>query len=185
MRPAGVVENPVTLYPTQPRRRATRASGKPIDWNKIKAGDVFGSSVAPAIAGKPFRIECTIEAKTPSGIILAHGGSAVGYALYAKEANIVFAVRHSSNEIQRVACSASDGKPIKILAGLGDDGALYLSLNDAEAFTGKSRGLLASHPMEDFCLGHDNRNPLDDQAPNQRFNGKISAVRVVVGYVAK
>jgi len=185
VRPVGTVENPVTLYPTQPRNRAKKASGKPIDWNKIKAGDAYGSSSAPAIAGKPFVIDCTIEAKAPNGIILAHGGSAVGYALYRKEGSIVFAVRHTSNDIQRVAVPATPGCPTKIHAGLSADGTLSLSLNDAEVVTAKSRGLLASHPLEDFCLGHDNRNPLDDQAPNQRFNGKISATRVVIGDQAK
>jgi len=185
VRPAGVVENPVTLYPTQPRNRAKKTSSKPIDWSKIKAGDAFGSGSAPAIAGKPFAIDCTIEADAPSGIILAHGGSAVGYALYAKDGSIVFAVRHSFGEVQRVACPAVGGSPARIRAGLGPDGTLSLSLNDAETVTAKSRGLLANHPQEDFCLGHDNRNPLDDQAPNQRFNGKILAARVVVGDQAK
>lgn len=180
VRPAGTVENPVTLYPTQPRNRPKKASSKPIDWNKIKAGDAYGSGSAPAIAGKPFVIDCTIEADAPSGIILAHGGSAVGYALYAKDGNIVFAVRHSSSEVHRVAIPAVAGKPIRIQAGLGTDGTLGLSLNESEAVTAKSRGLLGSHPMEDFCLGHDNRNPLDDEAPNQRFNGKILTARVVI-----
>jgi len=185
VRPAGLVENPVTLYPTQPRKSAKRNSGKPIDWNTIKTGDAFGSGSAPAIAGKPFSIHCTIEAETPSGVILAHGGSAVGYALYAKERNIIFAVRHSSAEIQRVTSPAVADGPTKIQAGLGVDGILSLSLNESETVTAKSRGLLANHPQEDFCLGHDNRNPLDDQAPSQRFNGKISAAHVVVGDQAK
>jgi len=185
VRPAGTVENPVTLYPTQPRNRAKKANGKPIDWNKIKAGDTHGSGSAPAIAGKPFSINCTIEAETPSGIILAHGGSAVGYALYAKDGDIVFAVRHSSDDIQRVAVPAAAGGTTKIQAELGVDGILSLSLNDAEVVTVKSRGLLANHPQEDFCLGHDNRNPLDDQAPNQRFNGKILTTRVVIDEQAK
>ena len=40
VRPAGVVEKPVTLYPTRPRNRAReKPRGKPIDWKKIKQSD--------------------------------------------------------------------------------------------------------------------------------------------------
>jgi len=181
VRPAGVVENPVMLYPTQPRRRVARPTAKKIDWEKIKLGDAYATRSAPAIAGKPFSITCTIDAEAPHGVILAHGGSAVGYALYAIEGRIVFAVRHSSTEIQRIASPTVSRGSTRILASLNADGVLSLSLNGAVAVTARSRGLLANHPQEDFCLGHDNRNPLDDQAPRQRFNAKVSSAKVVVG----
>ena len=181
VRPAGSVENPVTLYPTQSAKRRAPKKGKPIKWREIEVGDAFGSGSAPAIAGKPFSVHCTIEAKNAKGIILAHGGSAVGYALYAKEGEIVFAVRRSSREIQRLSCRADDDGPLKIMASLDEKGTLSLSLNGNPAKTMASSGLLPNHPQEDFCLGHDNRNPLDEQAAAGRFNGKISDVRVVVG----
>ena len=55
-------------------------------------------------------------------IILAHGGSAVGYALYAEEGSVVFSVRHSSSEIERVASPAIAGGLFKIHASLSADG---------------------------------------------------------------
>ncbi len=181
VRPVGSVENPVTLYPTEPRKqKSLKPSGKPIDWKTIKRGDAFGSGSAPAIANKAFSIECTIEGDAPQGGILAHGGLAVGYALYAKDGKIVFAVRHSTTEVQRVSVSAASGKPVEIEAGLDKDGTLRLSLNGAESVTAKSQGLLSRHPQEDFCLGHDNRNPVDDEAPGEAFKGNISGVRIVV-----
>lgn len=181
VRPAGNVENPVTLYPTEPRKqKSPKSSGKPIDWKTVKKGDAFGSGSAPAIANKAFTIECTIEADAPSGVVLAHGGLAVGYALYAKDGKIVFAVRHGTTDIQRVSVPIASGKPVKIEAGLDKNGTLRLSLNGVEPVTGKSQGLLTRHPQEDFCLGHDNRNPVDDEAPGGAFGGKISGVRVAV-----
>ena len=65
VRPAGTVEGPVTLYPTQPARNTKKAAGKPIDWNSVKPGDVFASNSAPRVAGKPFTIRCAIERKSP------------------------------------------------------------------------------------------------------------------------
>ncbi|MFT5527529.1 MAG: arylsulfatase A, partial [Pirellulaceae bacterium] len=77
VRPAGVVEKPVTLYPTAARnspRNSPKSNGKPIDWKKIKIGDAHAAGSAPAINGKPFSVECQIEAAEPAGVIIAHGG---------------------------------------------------------------------------------------------------------------
>ena len=92
VRPAGTVENPVTLFPSIPRNRPTRAKGKPINWKMVEAGKSYPSASAPAIAGKPFSIETTIEAESPEGVIVSHGGSAVGYSLYAHDGEIIFCV---------------------------------------------------------------------------------------------
>ena len=189
VRPSGLVENPVTLYPTQPRakRPAKRPAktrkqrGKPITWNTIKVGDSFDSSAAPAVGEEPFSILCSIDAKEPNGVILAHGGSVVGYSLYAHNGSIVFAVRHSSNEIQRVTAPPVDRSTITVHASLNDSDMLSLAINDTKPITVKCRGLLSRQPQEDLCIGHDNGNPLDDQAPTQPFNGVISKMQFESG----
>ncbi len=184
VRPAGVVQSPVTLYPTRSRKQPNKTAKKPIDWRTVELGDAYGSGAIPSIAGKPFTVQCTVDADNPSGVIVAHGGSAVGYALYAKDEDIVFAVRLGTDEIQRVTNSIVGDGPIPIEACLDRDGRLSLTLGDAQAVTATA-GLLPNHPQEDFCLGHDNKNPLDDQAPKDRFSGKLSNVRVTVGNEVK
>ena len=114
-------------------------------------------------------------------MIIAHGGSAVGYALFAQDGNIVFALRHGTNEIHRVICPIIGDGPVQIEAALDVTGQISLALNDAEPETAKTPNVLVKQPQEDLCIGHDNRNPLDPQAPNSRFNGKISNVRMAVG----
>ena len=107
-RPAGTVQNPVTLYPTASRKqpaRKTRKPVKPINWEKAKLGDTYASTSLPDMGGNPFTIQATVEikrGKKPNGIILAHGGSAVGYALYAKEGNLVFSLRLGKNTVQKI-----------------------------------------------------------------------------------
>jgi arylsulfatase A-like enzyme len=181
-RPAGVAENPVTLYPTvprKPRKHAPRAGGKPIDWKGLKVGSTCHTGSAPQIAGKPFTVSCTIEAETPSGVIVSHGGSAVGYVLYAKDGKVVFAVRHGSDDVSRVAVPVGTGKS-SVVANLAKNGALVLSVNGNDPKTAESAGLLGRHPQEDFCVGHDDKNPVDPAAPTGKFNGSISGVKVVV-----
>jgi hypothetical protein len=46
----------------------------------------------------------------------------------------------------------------------------------------KSHGLLNRHPQEDICIGHDDKNPVDTEAPKSRINGKLSGLKVSVGH---
>ncbi|MEM7011721.1 MAG: hypothetical protein AAF585_09575, partial [Verrucomicrobiota bacterium] len=144
----------------------------PIDWTKVKAGEVYRPASAPDIAKKPFNIECEIRGENPSGVIIAHGGSAVGYSLYIKDGNVVFAVRHGSGSIERVTTPAAAGD-LEIAAAIAKDGTMSLILNDGGTTKSKSPGLIDRHPQEDLCIGHDNKNPVDSNAPSAAFQGEI------------
>jgi len=183
VRPAGSVSNPVTLYPTQSKKKRGRkkASGKPIDWKKVKVGDVYSADSAPPVAGKPFTVSCTIERKaTGDGVLVAHGGSAVGYALYVKGEQLVFALRHGSDKVTRVTSPLSAGASAKVVATLKKDGTATLQIGDSEPASAKSPGTLGGHPAEELCVGHDNGNPVDDEAPTDKWAGAITGVAVTV-----
>jgi hypothetical protein len=44
----------------------------------------------------------------------------------------------------------------------------------------KSHGLLSRHPQEDICVGHDDKNPVDTEAPSTRINGKLTDLKVSI-----
>jgi len=46
---------------------------------------------------------------------------------------------------------------------------------------GKAGGLIDRQPMKDFCVGHDNRVPLDSYDGKTRFAGAIEKLKVVTG----
>ena len=183
-RPAGTVQNPVTLYPSTGRKRPTKKPGKPakpINWDKAKLGDTFTSASLPDIAGKAFSVQATLEIEPggkPNGIILTHGGSAVGYALYAKDGNLFFTVRLGANAVQKIAFG-SPRKKMEITASLTKE---KLSIQVGEkSVEAKSHGLLSRHPQEDICVGHDDKNPVDAEAPSTRINGKLTDLKFSIG----
>ncbi len=186
-RPAGTVQNPVTLYPSTSRKQPSKNTKnlkmptKPINWNKAKLGDTFTSASLPDITGKPLTIQATIEiepGKKANGIILAHGGSAVGYALYAKNGNLFFSVRLSTNSLQKIAFGSLKEK-MEITTSLTKE-KLSIQVGEKSVET-KSHGLLSKHPQEDICVGHDDKNPVDAEAPKNLINGKLSNLKIVVG----
>jgi arylsulfatase len=184
VRPAGIVENPVTLFPSRSRPRrgsATKPNGKPIVWDKVRVGDSWPSGSAPKIAGKGFSIDAEIEAGTKTeGVIVAHGGSATGWSLYLKGGRIVFSVRHDSNQIQRVSAPISTEGSQHVRATLAPSGEISLAVNKAEPVTAKSDGSLTRHPQENLSVGHDDANPVDAESPRKRFDGKLVKLLVKV-----
>ncbi len=177
VRPPGVVKNPVTLFPTRPRGK--KRQGKRIKWGKIKSGDAFSSTAAPGVAGKAFSISCRLDLTSAKGVIIAHGGSVVGYSLHARHGKLVWAIRHSQTEFTRVEAPLSEGVH-RISAGISKTGKVTLAIDDREAWSKQGPGLLNRQPQEDLCIGHDNGQAVDALASKARFTGSINRLRVTV-----
>ena len=180
VRPPGAVPNPVTLFPSQARkpRRPAPAAGKPIDWKHFQIGHAYHTGSIPDLAGKPFVVQATVSGERLQGVVIAHGGSAVGYSLYVADGKVVFAVR-SADDVDRVSAAIQPGEN-RLVAEVAKD-ELRLRVNGDEPRTAPAAGPLPRHPQEAICLGHDGQNPVDPQAPRGRFRGRISEPRVTVG----
>jgi arylsulfatase len=172
-RPAGKVENPVTLYPAEPRKKRTKkTTAKPVALESLKIGDSVSPEAAPQVGGRPFSVKCTVKSKTGSGVIVSHGGSAIGYTLYLKEGRAVFAVRHGK-DVTRVTSGPLPDGLCQVRASLGKTGEISLQLNKVAPVTAKAPGLLNRQPAENFDLGFDDKNTVDDYNGKARFEGEI------------
>ena len=180
VRPAGQVKNPVTLFPSRPRRRTPTRAGKPIAWQTAKPGDAYPSGSAPRIAGKAFHVDVIVEPRGSDGVLIAHGGSAVGYSLYIKNQKLTWAVRYGTNSIQRLTTNLPDKPNSRLRASVSPNG-LELRVNERKPVVVKRFGVLGRHPQEGLCIGHDNANPVDNQSTRKRFGGKLSGLKVTVG----
>lgn len=185
VRPAGTVANPVTLYPTEdgPKKPAVRAAktgaaGKAVAVDALKIGETLAGANAPQIAGKPFAIECEVEAKSPNGVIVAHGGAAVGYALYVKDGRIIFAIHSERKSVARIAAPEALMGRVAISARLAADGTMTLALGGRTVASAKDGGVLQRQPAEDFCVGFDNAKPVDAYDGATPFSGTIEHLRV-------
>ncbi|MEY4199256.1 MAG: hypothetical protein RLZZ265_996 [Verrucomicrobiota bacterium] len=189
-RPAGVVENPKTLYPTEdgaPRGKQAKQAAKTdaktpakaASLDSLKPGDALDSAHAPQVSGKPFTITLTVETKQRDAILLAHGGLAVGYALHLKAGRVAFLVRTGTDAAFTEIIAPSDFTgSAAITATLAADGSMALKIGDEPAVTGKTGKLLARQPQEDFCLGHDNGMPVAAYTGNGAFQGSIKGLKI-------
>jgi arylsulfatase A len=177
-RPAGVVANPKTLYPTDEPPKGKEV--KPADIAKLKPGDVIPTASAPQVGGKAFTLTCKVETDLHDTIIVAHGGTALGYALHLKEGRVVFSVRTGPND----AITDIQSDPIKgavtITATLDKDGTMKLAVGDQAIVTGKAPRVIPRQPGENFCIGHDDGNPVAKYSEVKPFEGKIEELRVTI-----
>lgn len=188
VRAAGVVENPVTLYPTVPRVKKSKiqskSSAKPgersVNWKTVKVGDAFSSSQVPDVAGRPFDVTCTISRSKADAVVIAHGGAAVGYSLYQQSGKLVFAVRHRSDAIYRTQVDLPVTTDYSVTATLKAAGDIQLTVNGTSSPVVRTGKPLDRVPQEDFCVGHDSRNPVDDSGPHGRFDGRVLQLKVTL-----
>jgi arylsulfatase A len=184
VRPPGRVAMPVPLYPVeQLRGKAAGAKGAvnakpdnaaaPIAMQAMKVGDLLDGPMAPQVAGMPFTFSCEVETQARDGVIVAHGGTAVGYAIYMKAGHLIFAVHQAGQEIVRAAAVAEfPGKGV-VEGRLAADGQMTLLVDGASIATAKVDSPLRRQPVEPFCVGYDSKNTVDDYDGKTLFKGTI------------
>jgi len=175
-RPAGETANPQTLYPSE-GGKPKKAKSKRVALDTLHPGDVLDSESAPQVGGKAFVIACVVETTQPDAVLVAHGGSAVGYALYLKAGRPVFAIR-TGGSVSEIAAPDAVAGSVRLRATLAADHTMTLTVNDKIAATGKASGLITRQPQEDFCIGHDNKKPVANYPATAPFRGAISQLKI-------
>lgn len=176
-RSAGTVTNPQPLYPIDEPAPSQR-NVKPAALDRLKPGDEIRSPAAPQISGKPFTVTCQIETEQRDAVILAHGGTAAGYALHLKDGCVVFSVRTGPGGAITDVSSQPIKGAVRITATLAKDGTITLVVGEQAAVTVKAASMVPRQPQEDFCLGHDNGQPVASYSKRLRFEGSIADLKV-------
>jgi hypothetical protein len=134
-------------------------------------------------AGKPLAVEAWVKADKPDGVILARGGSRLGYGLFLKQGKPCFAVRNNSE--LGMACAAEklpDGW-VHLAGVLTADKKLQVYVDGKLAATGEAPGLIAEDPSNPMEIGEDASSGVGDYSTPFSFTGMIDEVRVYYGAV--
>jgi arylsulfatase A len=180
VRPPGRVAEPVGLWlPGQaPTREELVAHYDLARLDELAIGQTLQPGEAPQIAGKALLISVQVEPKSPSGVIVAQGGSACGYALHLREGKPVFTVREHRNIVSITAAATPPGH-FHLEARLARDGAMTLAVDGQTVASGKAPGLIEAQPQEEFCVGFDSRRTVGDYDGKAHFRGAITQLKVV------
>lgn len=178
VRPPGIVEDPVMLYPAVARSKDRPASTKPVKWDKVSAMDTVHTNQLASIAKRPVTVRASIEGDEPHGVVVSHGGSNIGYVLYFDKGRAVFTVKPSKGKVNRLVANKTVSGRVELVARINGDGSFSCTINEDTNLSGQSEWL-KTHPKENLSVGFDEANPVDPDAPASDFNGRIHRIEVV------
>jgi hypothetical protein len=175
VREPGRVTKPVGLW--LPGQAPIPAADTAPSLDTLKLGDTLSGDDAPDIAEKPLTITCEVQARSSNGVIVAQGGMTFGYSVYLRDGKLQFTVREGGTPVS-ITASETPSSAFKLEARLARDGAMTLAIGGRTVAQGKAAGLISRQPMEDFCVGHDNRMAVGDYVAPARLTGAIKNLKI-------
>ncbi|MBN2452131.1 MAG: arylsulfatase [Lentisphaeria bacterium] len=147
---------------------ALRAHAKPWPWGQIqpdnvgsnqarfvlKAGEKLVREACPRVGGTPFRVSAEVEI-AGDGVILAQGGSSLGYALYVRNGLLEAAVRRKDEGTFLTAPGPLPPGRQNVGMALLRGGRLEISAGGQVVATAEAGGLIQSMPLDGLLVGGD------------------------------
>lgn len=149
----------------------------------LKAGDHLDRGEAPNIAGKAFSVTAKFDTKEArDGVIVAQGGSNIGYALFLKDGKVAFIVRSGGNVAQVESRDEIRGAHM-VVAALDNAGGLSLLIDNQTITTAKGN-LIRSMPIDGLEVGSDALGAVGGYTSPNAFSGTIESILIEIGPAA-
>jgi len=137
---------------------------------KLKKGDRFSPEVSPVVVGRTLKISAKIKSDSPDGVVVAQGGSLVGYSLYLRDGRVIFGVKVDSELKDLTVGDVVTGREVVVEATLREDGRRSLSVDGTKISIGGPA--LDPQPALGLSVGHDQVHPVG-KYKKQVFQGTI------------
>jgi arylsulfatase len=141
-----------------------------------KAGDDIPGDRAPRLVSRGFRVTAEVTDAGKNGVLIAQGGSAHGWALYAREGTLVFAMRRSGKLTTVEGPAIARGA---VSLEVKPNGEVTVSMG-AESKSGRVPGALVKHPQDGLQVGRDTGGRVGDYRDEAAFAGHLGAVTLDV-----
>ena len=133
-------------------------------------------------AGRPLTVEAWIKADKPHGVILARGGSGMGYVLYIHGGLAKFAVRSGGKLVTIMARSKDKtgilGRWTHLAGVLTGEKGVQLYVDGKLAGSAKAASMFTADPQEGMEIGLDDNSFVGNYNSSMPFTGLIDEVRV-------
>ena len=127
---------------------------------------------APRVAGgRSLQIKGTIRPGSPSGVVLAHGGSRIGYSVYLEEGDLCFATRaNEQHHVLRSSIEMTGSTDFE--AAWKPDGEMLLKV-DGKLAGRADAGIMQLEPSESIQIGADLFQAVGNYDSPNHFSGII------------
>jgi len=146
---------------------------------ELTDGDTLAQNDAPPVAKRNVRIQATVEA-TGDGVIVAQGGSSLGWALYIQDGRLCLAMRSGGTLTVARADEALPKGKVEIDARIQRKGKLTLAVGGRAVAEAKAPGPIAKMPQDGLEVGRDEKGLVGEYAAPNRLKGKVRTVVIDV-----
>lgn len=130
----------------------------------------------------PLAVEAWVNSASANGVVVAHGGPAVGYSLWLKAGRPQFSVRTSGEELTTISAKGRvTGKWTHLVGVIQKNKELKLYVNGELKSEGTVARLIPSDPAQSLEVGADDQGPVAEYASPNAIQGVIDEVRVFQG----
>ncbi|RYX86531.1 arylsulfatase [bacterium] len=143
----------------------------------LKKGSSLSVDESPAIGGRGFTITAKFNADSPSGVLVAQGGVARGYALYLKEGKLTFFVHRQQIKTELATPQTVTGAHT-VVAKIAADGTMSLALDGQAPITVNSPGVIKALPKDGVSVGFDQGDPVGNYTGENPFSGTIDSLTI-------
>ncbi|HUG70297.1 MAG TPA: PQQ-binding-like beta-propeller repeat protein [Pirellulaceae bacterium] len=138
----------------------------------------FGKPAGINPTGKPLTVEAWVQADRPDGVVVAHGGPAVGYALVLQGGKPQFLVRTKDKVTAAKSNVETIGRWTHLVGVLSEDKQVKLYINGRLVDKVQAPSLLPSNPAQGLEIGADDAGAVGDYRSPLGFTGMIDEVRI-------
>ncbi len=129
-------------------------------------------------SGKALTVEAWVKAGKPNGVILAHGGTALGYTLYLEGGRARFGIRSDGKSTVAKGKRRLPKEWTHVAGVLTEKKQLRVYVNGQPDGDAKAPTLIKANPSDGMQLGCDEDTNVGDYGDRYPFDGSIDEVRV-------
>jgi arylsulfatase A-like enzyme len=173
--------NVLPLNPRPPRKPADERGFSKRTTFTLKQGDSLSRQEAPHVTGRPLSVTATVKPAGPDGVIVAQGGSALGYSLYLRGGRLTLA---TTDYGRRTIVAAKEKLPegeIRLRARLAKDGTVTLEAAGKVIAQGKTPRPIPAMPLDGLEVGRDEKGAVGDYEVPNTFPGTIRELEITLG----
>ena len=162
------------------RPAAARAEGGTYE---LGPGRVLAGADAPAVAGRPIRVEATVRDASRGGVVASQGAQRQGWSLYVADGRPRFAVRRAGALHVVAGDRALGDGATTLVAELTAGGRARLLVDGVEVAAADAGGPIPAQPADPLIVGDDRAGAVGDYPTPNPFRGTIVRAGLVTAGV--
>jgi len=133
--------------------------------------------------GKQLTVEAWVRSERNTGVVVARGGPAAGFALIVVGGKPRFLVRNGGKLTIASGQAGITGRWVHLAGRLATDGTIQLFVDGKPAGKAKADGLLSADPVQSMEIGGDDKGAVGAYQSPYSLTGQVDDVRLYFGPV--